>query len=572
MFLSLTAIFIIIIYCWISLPNFQNISQNSRKPSVVVNASDDSRIAVYGELYSSFIKYENISPNLVNAVIAMEDNRFFSHHGIDSRGILRAIYVNIMSLSYKQGGSTITQQLAKLIFLNSEKSIIRKIRELFITFKLEVLLEKEEILSLYLNRAYFGSGNYGINSASNSFFSKEAIDLAAYEAAILVSALKAPTRLNILSSPILTKKRAFLVLKKMHSMDLLSKSEFDVESKKLELFKIKKYFSNDSRYFSDWILRRTSKNYNNISDIFIKSTLDINIQTIAEEAVSKILNGRSNLEAAVIIMNTDGAIKGMLGGRSYSKSQFNRATQSLRQTGSVFKLFTYLTALDLGIGHSNRINDLPLDLDGWIPRNYNNKYKGEITLEESFAISSNVAAIRLQEMVGKENIIMWAKKLGVSAKIRPERSLSLGTQSISLIEMTNAYATIASEGIVPFIYGVESITDRNNNILYSRESSLRTPSINKDTLNSIRVLLKASMDYGTSVNAKLSYLDNKNVLYGGKTGTTQSSKDAWFIGYLDNIIIGIWVGKDDNTGVKNLSGGNQAAKIYREITKNLLKF
>jgi penicillin-binding protein 1A len=572
LFLSLTAIFIIIIYCWISLPNFQNISQNSRKPSVVVNASDDSRIAVYGELYSSFIKYENISPNLVNAVIAMEDNRFFSHHGIDSRGILRAIYVNIMSLSYKQGGSTITQQLAKLIFLNSEKSIIRKIRELFITFKLEVLLEKEEILSLYLNRAYFGSGNYGINSASNSFFSKEAIDLAAYEAAILVSALKAPTRLNILSSPILTKKRAFLVLKKMHSMDLLSKSEFDVESKKLELFKIKKYFSNDSRYFSDWILRRTSKNYNNISDIFIKSTLDINIQTIAEEAVSKILNGRSNLEAAVIIMNTDGAIKGMLGGRSYSKSQFNRATQSLRQTGSVFKLFTYLTALDLGIGRSNRINDLPLDLDGWIPRNYNNKYKGEITLEESFAISSNVAAIRLQEMVGKENIIMWAKKLGVSAKIRPERSLSLGTQSISLIEMTNAYATIASEGIVPFIYGVESITDRNNNILYSRESSLRTPSINKDTLNSIRVLLKASMDYGTSVNAKLSYLDNKNVLYGGKTGTTQSSKDAWFIGYLGNIIIGIWVGKDDNTGVKNLSGGNQAAKIYREITKNLLKF
>ena len=167
---------------------------------------------------------------------------------------------------------------------------------------------------------------------------------------------------------------------------------------------------------------------------------------------------------------------------------------------------------------------------------------------------------------------MWAKKLGVSAKIRPERSLSLGTQSISLIEMTNAYATIASEGIVPFIYGVESITDRNNNILYSRESSLRTPSINKDTLHSIRVLLKASMDYGTSVNAKLPYLDNKNVLYGGKTGTTQSSKDAWFIGYLGNIIIGIWVGKDDNTGVKNLSGGNQAAKIYREITKNLLKF
>jgi penicillin-binding protein 1A len=569
--LFIILIFLIIIYCWLTLPDFKNVSQNLRNPSVVVNANNDSRIAVYGELYSSFIGYEKISPHLINAVIAMEDNKFYSHYGIDIRGILRALYINITSLSYKQGGSTVTQQLAKLTFLNSKKSIFRKIRELFITFKLEALLEKEEILALYLNRAYFGSGNYGIKSASNSYYNKEPFNLNIYESAILVSALKAPSRLNMVASPILTKKRALLVLNKMVELGFISELEFNDASNNLNLFKLKKYFSQESRYFSDWILRRTSKNYNNTSDIIIKSTLDINIQNIIEEAVIKILKDRNEIEVAVIVMDTKGAIRAMLGGKSYSKSKFNRATQSLRQTGSVFKLFTYLTAMDLGFSFLDPIEDLPLDLDGWKPKNYNKKYLGSITLEESFSISSNVAAIRLQEMVGRKNIIEWAKKLGISSKLNPERSLSLGTQSISLIEMTNAYAAIASGGVVPFIYGVEEITDRNKKIIYTRRDSKRSASINKNVVNSVRYLLKSSMDNGTSINAKLPYLNNKNILYGGKTGTTQDSRDAWFIGYLNNLIIGIWVGKDDNTKVKNLSGGNQAAKLYREITKHLLE-
>ena len=522
-------------------------------------------------MYSKFVEYDEISPNLIKAVIAMEDNRFYSHYGIDIRAILRALYVNVTNLSYKQGGSTITQQLAKITFLNSEKSILRKIKELFITIKLEILLEKEEILSLYLNRAYFGSGNYGVKSASNSYFYKNPKDLNIYESAILVSALKAPTRLNMIASPISTKKRALLVLNKMLNLDFISELEFKREFKNLNEFKIKKYLSVESRYFSDWVLRRTSKNYNNISDITIKSTLDVNIQNITEKAVLKILKDRDDLEVAVIVMDTSGAIRAMLGGRSYSNSQFNRATQALRQTGSVFKLFTYLTAIDLGFDHLDQIEDSPLELNGWKPKNYNKKYKGSITLEESFAISSNVAAVRLQEIVGRESIIKWVKKLGVSSKLKPERSLSLGTQSISLIEMTNAFAAISSGGVVPFIYGVEEIKDRNNDLIYRRKNSERTPSINKSVIDNMQILLKSSMDKGTSVNAKLLYLDNKNILYGGKTGTTQDSKDAWFIGYLNNIVIGIWVGKDDNTKVENLSGGNQAAKLYREITKYWLE-
>jgi len=527
-------------------------------------------LAIYGQLYSSFVAYENISPNLINAVVSIEDNRFYSHPGIDIRGVLRAIYVNVLSASYKQGGSTITQQLSKLIFLNSEKSILRKIRELFITLKLEAILDKEEIISLYLNRAYFGSGNYGIKSAANSYFSKSPKELAVYEAAILAGALKAPTRLNIVSSPIETKTRASLVLNKMLNLNLITENKFSIASINLKKLIINSNFTNESRYFSDWILRRTAKNYSDSSDIFIKTTLDPKIQTIIENSVSLVLENRTDLEAAVIVMNTSGAVIGMLGGRSFHKSQFNRATQSLRQPGSVFKLFTYLAALELGMDSYDNIQDAPLDLDGWVPKNYNKKYKGFISLKEAFSISSNVAAIRLQEISGRDNIIKWAKKLGVSSNLKPERSLSLGTQSVSLIEMTNAYASIASGGITPFIYGVESIKDRDGNILYKRINSKRVAVINKNILNSMRILLKSSMDNGTSLNAKISFLNDSNILYGGKTGTTQNSKDAWFIGYIDDFVIGVWVGKDDNSEVEGLSGGNQTARIYRKIIENIV--
>ena len=551
------------------MPNLNDLSQKSRKPSVVINANNDARLAVYGELYSNYIEFNSISPNLINAVIAIEDNRFYSHPGIDIKGILRAVYVNLLTASYKQGGSTITQQLSKLIFLNSEKSILRKIRELFITLKLEAILDKEEIISLYLNRAYFGSGNYGISAATDSYFSKIPKELSIYEAAILAAALKSPSRLNMLSSPDKTKKRASIVLNRMLDIGLINKNEFILANSNLEKLIINKIFTDESRYFSDWILRRTSKNYNDVSDIIIKTTLDHKVQSEVEKAVLLILKERKDIEAAVIVLDTSGAVKGMLGGRSFYKSQFNRATQSLRQPGSVFKIFTYLSALELGMDSEDKIEDLPLELDGWVPKNYNKKYKGVISIKEAFSISSNVAAVRLQEISGRNNVIKWAKKLGVSSTLKPERSLSLGTQSVSLIEMTNAYAAVASGGVAPFIHGVESISDRKGNLIYKRQSSKRDSAISKRILKEIKILLKNSMDNGTSSNAKASLLNN-NILYGGKTGTTQNSKDAWFIGYINNLIIGVWVGKDDNTKVEGLSGGNQPAKIYREIVRNLL--
>ena len=551
------------------MPNLNDLSQKSRKPSVVINANNDARLAVYGELYSNYIEFNSISPNLINAVIAIEDNRFYSHPGIDIKGILRAVYVNLLSASYKQGGSTITQQLSKLIFLNSEKSILRKIRELFITLKLEAILDKEEIISLYLNRAYFGSGNYGISAATDSYFSKIPKELSIYEAAILAAALKSPSRLNMLSSPDKTKKRASIVLNRMLDIGLINKNEFILANSNLEKLIINKIFTDESRYFSDWILRRTSKNYNDVSDIIIKTTLDHKVQSEVEKAVLLILKERKDIEAAVIVLDTSGAVKGMLGGRSFYKSQFNRATQSLRQPGSVFKIFTYLSALELGMDSEDKIEDLPLELDGWVPKNYNKKYKGVISIKEAFSISSNVAAVRLQEISGRNNVIKWAKKLGVSSTLKPERSLSLGTQSVSLIEMTNAFAAVASGGVAPFIHGVDSISDRKGNLIYKRQSSKRDPAISKRILKEIKILLKNSMDNGTSSNAKASLLNN-NILYGGKTGTTQNSKDAWFIGYINNLIIGVWVGKDDNTKVEGLSGGNQPAKIYREIVRNLL--
>ena len=448
-----------------------------------------------------------------------------------------------------QGGSTITQQLAKLLFLDPEKSLVRKIRELLITFKLEQSLEKREILSLYLNRAYFGSGNYGIVSAAKNYFSKSPKDLNIQESAMFAASLKAPSRLNPISSIKKSRKRAELEINK--------------------LVVVKKN-SMHNRYYSDWVYRRSSSYASSSSDLIIKTTFNAKLQNYVENAVSEVLKNKEELEVAVIVMDSNGALKAMLGGRSYYKSQYNRGTQAKRQPGSVFKFFTYVTAFDFGLTISDMVDDIPLDLEGWSPQNYNKKYKGKITLYEAFGISSNVAAVRIQEIVGRKNIINWAKKLGVSAKLKPERSLTLGTQGVSLIEMTNAYISVVSGGKATFPYGVTEIIDREGNILYKRNLVSRDAIMRKDIHSSMRSILKYSIFEGTARRAKPRVTLDEAIFLGGKTGTTQDFKDAWFIGYMGDIIIGVWVGRDDNKTSPGLFGGNQPALIFRGICEKIL--
>ena len=469
-----------------------------------------------------------------------------------------------------QGGSTITQQLAKLLFLDPEKSLVRKIRELLITFKLEQSLEKREILSLYLNRAYFGSGNYGIVSAAKNYFSKSPKDLNIQESAILAASLKAPSRLNPISSIKKSRKRAELVIKKMLEYGYISEEQFKNSSEKINKLVVVKKNSMHNRYYADWVYRRSSSYASSSSDLIIKTTFNAKLQNYVENAVSEVLKNKEELEVAVIVMDSSGALKAMLGGRSYYKSQYNRGTQAKRQPGSVFKFFTYIAAFDIGLTLSDMVDDIPLDLEGWSPQNYNKKYKGKISLYEAFGTSSNVAAVRIQEMVGRKSIINWAKKLGVSAKLKPERSLTLGTQGVSLIEMTNAYISVVSGGKATFPYGVTEITDREGNILYKRNLVSRDAIMRKDIHSSMRSILKYSIFEGTARRAKPRVFLDEGIFLGGKTGTTQDFKDAWFIGYMGNIIIGVWVGRDDNKTSPGLFGGNQPALIFRGICEKIL--
>ena len=561
---------ILLIFWFIHLSSdLEYFTQNPRQTSITIKSDNNSVIATYGDIYSGHVDISEISKDLLNAVVSIEDHRFYNHFGVDFRGIVRAIYVNLSEGHVVQGGSTITQQLAKIMFLNSEKSFLRKIRELLITLKLEESLQKEEILSLYLNRAYFGFGNYGVASASKNYFSKSPKELNFYEAAILAATLKAPSRLNPIISIEENIKRAKLVMKKMLDFGYISPKDYEDSVDKINQVVVSKNFNIHDRYFTDWIYRRSSSYEKNSSDIVINTTFNTKIQKYIEKAVLKILRDKE-LEVAVIVMDTTGAIKGMLGGRSYYKSQYNRATQAKRQPGSVFKLFTYISAFDLGLTVHDQVDDVPLDLEGWRPQNYDKKYRGKISLYEAFGISSNVAAVRIQEIVGRKNIIKWAKKLGISAKLKPQRSLTLGTQVVSLIEMTNAYVPIVSEGKVAFPFGVTEIIDREGNLLYKRNVVSREPIMRRDIYSSMRLILKHSISEGTARRAKPNNLLDRDILIGGKTGTTQNSKDAWFIGYIDNIVIGVWVGRDDNKTTPGLSGGMQPALIFKQIVEKIL--
>jgi len=546
-----------------------DISLNARQPSIIIRDVDSNLLASYGDLYSGYVPLKDISENLVNAVISIEDHRFYEHFGIDIRGILRALYVNLSARKIIQGGSTISQQLTKLLFLNPEKSFIRKIRELFITLKLEESISKDEILSLYLNRAYFGSGNYGVLSSSKNYFNKSPKNLDIHEAAMLAASLKAPSRLNPIVSIESNRERANLVVNKMHNYGYITQEERDNSIEKIQSTVVSKKINIQNRYFTDWVLRRSASYKNDSIDIEIKTTFDPQIQTFVEKAIPKIIKN-VDLEIAVIVMDASGAIKAMLGGKSYYKSQFNRATQAKRQPGSVFKLFTYMAAFNSGLNPQDSVEDSPLDLNGWKPQNYNKKYQGEITLNQAFASSSNVAAVRIQEKVGRQEIINWAKRLGVSANLLPERSLTLGTQEISLIEMTNAYVSIVSGGKATFPHAVTEIKDKEGNTLYKRNLVSRDLVLNESICLSMRYILNYSILNGTARKGKPRNVNNNNFLLGGKTGTTQDSKDAWFIGYLNDMVVGVWVGRDDNRDTPGLYGGNQPALIFREIMEEVL--
>ena len=561
--LSLFYIFCWVAWCAYTLPQVSKLGGKTRLTSISVQARDGSVVANYGEVYGGIVTIKDIGSDLLNAVIAIEDRRFYRHFGIDPIGVFRALIKNILSADIKEGGSTLTQQVAKLVFLTPEKTLSRKVKELMLSLWLEHQYSKNQILTIYLNRAYFGSGFYGISAASKGYFGKTPKNLSLKESVILAGLLKAPSKYSPFRSKKRAKKRGNNVLKAMYDMGFIGIDQLNTTlSQGFPILNRSLAKSNSKRYFTDWVFSNVPSGIaNGEADVVITSTLDPTVQYIAEQATMNELNKlESDIQVAVVIMERDGAVRAMIGGRNWYDSQFNRATQALRQPGSAFKVFVYLAALEEGYGIRESILDEPIEINGWKPRNSGDKYLGNITLEQAFAYSSNSAAVKISQKVGRANVIKIAKRLGITSNLPDEPALALGVAEISLLELTAAYAGISANGIPVFPFGYTQIKDRYGKEIWLRMNSERSSILKNSSIKGIKGMMKAVVNYGTGKKANI----KNNIIY-GKTGTSQNNRDAWFIGYCNDLVIGVWLGKDNDTKMLGVSGSSSPALIFKNI-------
>ncbi len=557
------------VYLAMELPGISDFRPPAYEPSVVVLANDGSTVASYGDVYGEWLDYDALPKTVVDAVIATEDRRFWTHHGIDFRGVARAMWSNIVAGRIVEGGSTITQQLAKNLFLTPARTWTRKIQELMLAVWLEVKLDKKEILSLYLNRMYLGSRAYGVDAAARTYFGHSARELDVSEAALLAGLLKAPSALSPLNDYEASVRRSHEVLDNMVDAGLLSKEAAD-EARENPPDTIRPGSGADSRYFADWVVDLIPADVRALSlPMIVHTTLEPTAQAVAERALSHRLavegSDRKISQGAIVVMSPDGAVRAMVGGRSYAESQFNRAVQAHRQPGSAFKLFVYLAALDAGLGPDTRMRDSPIILDGWQPKNYEKTYRGIITLREAFADSINTVAVKVAERVNRSRVIHIAQRLGIQSAITPHPSMALGTSDVTLLEMTSAYAVIASGGYAARPYGIVEVRSRRGELLYRPSFDLPKRIVSASANEVMRDMLRYAVTNGTGKAARF------GKPAAGKTGTSQDFRDAWFIGFSGDYVTGVWLGNDDGTPMVRVTGGSVPARLWRDVMIGLDK-
>lgn len=552
----------LLVYYAYDLPDISNIDRASSKTTIMVMDRNGEVISTYGDVFGEWLEYEELPPEQIEAVIATEDRRFFDHNGLDLRGFGRALYNNLMAGSVVEGGSTITQQLAKNLYLNPDRTLKRKIQELLLGFWLEMKLDKQEILTIYLNRAYFGAGAFGVDAAARTIFGHSARNLTLTEAAMLAGMLKGPA----LYSPLRDVERAYgrtsIVLDNMVTVGFIDQSTADI-AKKRSVNINSSAAGGDVRYFSDWIVEQVPDLVGTINEpIIIHTTLVPEMQKMAANAVRQILNrqpGSEDTQAALVSMDLDGAVRALIGGRDYGESQFNRAVQAQRQPGSAFKLFVYLAALEAGFGPTNVMRDSQIILNGWSPRNYSGNYIGEVTLEEAFAKSINTVAVKLSETIDRSSVIDMTRRLGVTSPLTTEPSLALGASELNLLELTTAYTVVARGGIETKPYGIVEIQNSAGQILYRHMPGAETRILDQEISYTMHSMLQNVVATGTARAALMDFP------VAGKTGTTQDYKDALFVGYAKDMINGVWVGKDDSSPMQGITGGSTPALIWKNF-------
>ena len=522
-------------------------------PSVSLMSADGHLIARRGAIIDSPVSMADLPKHVPQAFMAIEDRRFYSHWGVDPRGIVRAAWHNLWSDGSSQGGSTITQQLAKGVFLSSDRTFGRKAREALIAFWLEAWLTKDQIFERYLSNVYFGDNVYGLRAASLHYFSRQPERLTIPQAAMLAGLLKAPSRLAPTTNLKGARERAALVTQAMVDAGYISKAERNgLRPARLDVRETPD--PTTGTYFADWVLPEARDRAGAVYGAqTVPTTLDWRVQRLAEAAIRRAPLGRA--EAALVAMKPDGSVVAMVGGKNYRASSFNRAVQAKRQPGSTFKLFVYLAAFRSGMTPEDFIEDTPITSGTYRPANHGGKYRGRITLRQAFAASSNVAAVRLTQKVGVDAVIKVARDLGITAPLTEDLSLALGTSEIPLIQLAQAYATVAAGAYPVIAHGLPPEEQGWFGRLMSRQRHF-----SQDQLEMIRDLLSSAANRGTGSAAAL------RTSTFGKTGTTQDSRDAIFVGYAGGLVTAVWIGNDDNSPLPGgAAGGGVPARIWRNF-------
>jgi penicillin-binding protein 1A len=557
----------VVVWVGAHLPAIQSLEIPKRPPTIQITGFNGAVLATRGEMAGTNVALKDLPPYLPKAFIAIEDRRFYSHYGIDPIGIARAAVANVLHRGVSQGGSTLTQQLAKNLFLTQERTLQRKLQEVELALWLERKHSKAEILELYLNRVYFGSGAYGVEAAAQRYFGKPARNVTIAEAAMLAGLVKSPSRLAPNRNPEGAEKRAQTVLTAMADAGFITEAQAKASIGQPST-NVKAAGAGTINYVADWIGEVLDDLIGQIDqNIVVETSIDPKLQGVAEAAIIDELAAKSvkfNVsQGALVAMTPDGAVRAMVGGRNYAESQYNRAVTAKRQPGSAFKPFIYLTAIEAGLTPETIRQDAPLDVKGWKPENYSHEYFGSVTLTQALAMSLNTVAVRLGLEFGPRNVVRTAHRLGISSKLDANASIALGTSEVSLTELVGAYAPFANggQGVTPHV--VTRIRTAEGKVLYVRPGDQLGQVIDPRHVAMMNTMMQETLLSGTARKAEI-----PGWMAAGKTGTSQDFRDAWFIGYTANLVTGVWLGNDDNSPTRKATGGGLPVEVWTRFMRS----
>ncbi|WP_062208790.1 transglycosylase domain-containing protein [Aureimonas sp. AU12] len=532
----------------------------ARPPNVKIVSVSGDLLADRGTTGGEAVALDRMSPYLPQAVMAIEDRRFYSHWGVDPIGIVRAFSENVAAGETVQGGSTLTQQLAKNVFLNPDQTIQRKVQEAILALWLEHKFTKDQILEMYLNRVYFGSGATGVQAAARRYFDKNADELSLVEAATLAGVLKAPSRLSPVRDAAAARARAEIVLQAMEDEGFITQAEFDA-AKAAKPTKARSFWTGPEHYAADMVMRDLPLLVGDIKeDVVVSTTIDLTLEKSAQAAIADTIDKATQnvSQGALVSIDGTGAIRAIVGGRDYATSQFNRASEAKRQPGSAFKPFVYETALEYGVRPETIVDDAPIRIGNWTPSNYDNKFRGPVTVADAVMKSLNTVAVKLTAEVGPPAVIETAKRMGITSPLVDNASLALGTSEVSLLELTGAYAPFANGGYQATPHLVNKVTTVSGRVIYERPAEVPPIIVTSDIVGMMNAMLTRVVTSGTGRRAAF-----PGWQAAGKSGTTQDFKDAWFVGYTANLTTGVWLGNDNGKPMRQVTGGTLPADVWK---------